>query len=128
VAHPRDKNFSKKFAFRMSIKRHMSNLSRNAQHLLTLGGLGSGVRGHTTALKAGDMARFDGKSADGKVEGSMDVKIINPHSNVDKVTHTKVEGKKHRDYEGAFTHIPTATVQNSRGTVFEAHHFTLQPK
>ncbi len=74
--------------------------------------------------KVGQTMRFNGKSADGKFEGSTDVKIVNPHSNADKVTHSKTG----RDYEGASTHIPTATVENPRnGTHFEAFHHTLQP-
>lgn len=74
----------------------------------------------------GQTVRFDGKSADGKVQGSMNVKIVDPHSNADKVTRTTTTGKKSRSYEGQHIHIPTATVENSRGTQFEAYHHTLK--
>jgi hypothetical protein len=76
---------------------------------------------------AGDSATISGKSADGKFEGTATVTIVNPHSNADRVTQTK--GK--RMYEGAVTHIPTATVtldRSKRGLPpleFEAHHHTL---
>ena len=91
-----------------------------------LGGPGSGPH------KAGDVVRFNGNAASGSVSGSMDVTVINPHSNADKVTSTKVEGKRTRQYEGANVHIPTATVEmdrSKRGLAplrFEAYHHTLQ--
>jgi len=59
-------------------------------------------------FSSGDDARFSGKSADGKVEGDMDVKVINPHHNAAAVTHTD---KKGREYEGAFTHIRQVEVE-----------------
>lgn len=91
--------------------------------LETLGGPGSGPH------KAGDTVRFNGKSADGKVDGSMTVKIVNPHSNADKVTQTDTKG---RQYAGASRHIPTATVEVDRSKrglppiQFEAYHHTLK--
>jgi hypothetical protein len=70
----------------------------------------------------GQKVRFDGKSADGNVIGSMPVMIVDPHSNAHLVTQTK--GK--RQYEGANRHLPTATVVNERGRQFEAYHHTLR--
>lgn len=83
---------------------------------------------------AGETVRFDGASADGKFSGFTDVKIINPHSNADKVTHTEGKGKKARDYEGGNRHIATATVERPAykdrpALRFEAYHYTLgKPK
>lgn len=74
----------------------------------------------------GQTVRFDGKSADDKVTGSMDVTIVNPHSNKDKVTDVKGTGNRARAYEGANRHLPTATVKSARGTQFEAFHHTLK--
>lgn len=83
--------------------------------------------------KEGDSARFSGHSADGTTSGDMDVKIINPHSNAHKITHTDKSG---RHYENSHTHIATATVERPARTGgfkspakrFEAHHHTLQRK
>jgi len=81
---------------------------------------------HGNQWKEGDSARFEGDSPDGKIMGGgMPVTIVNPHSNADKVTNTDKRG---RQYEGAFRHLPTATVKNSRGTVFEAYHHQLSVK
>jgi hypothetical protein len=82
-------------------------------------------RGNKNAAKyeSGQKVKFEGKSADGSTSGMFEVEVVNPHSNADKVTHTDNRG---RMYEGAFSHIPTATVKNTRsGKVFEAHHYTL---
>lgn len=77
-----------------------------------------------TAFIAGETVRFDGKAADGTVEGFMDVTVVDPHSNRSKVTHV-TRGKP---YAGAFSHLPTARVRNQRGREFEAHHHTLRKK
>lgn len=82
--------------------------------------------GNKNAAKftTGQTVRFDGRAADGRAEGMFEVEIVNPHSNSDKVTHTDNRG---RQWAGAFTHLPTATVKNKRsGNVFEAHHYTLR--
>jgi hypothetical protein len=79
---------------------------------------------------AGDMVKFNGESADGKFSGLFPVKVINPHSNADKVSHTDKSG---RMYEGAFRHLPTATVERGErkgnfpvpARQFEAYHHTL---
>jgi hypothetical protein len=78
---------------------------------------------------AGGRARFDGKSADGKVTGSMDVTVLDPHSNAHEVAQTTGKGKHVRQYDkDGHRHLPTATVKSDRGTIFEAYHHTLQAK
>jgi hypothetical protein len=87
-------------------------------------------KGPEGRFSAGDMARFSGKAADGTISGDLDVKVVNPWSNKDKVTHTDKSG---RAYEGANAHIPTASVERpeSKGAFprpakqFEAYHHTL---
>jgi hypothetical protein len=83
-------------------------------------------------FKAGDEVKFEGTAASPlTISGSFPVKIINPHSNSHKMTHYDNRG---RPYEGAFSHIPTATVERperkgafpSPARQFEAHHFTLR--
>jgi hypothetical protein len=79
---------------------------------------------------AGDSARFNGEAADKSVSGSMDVKVTNPWSNKHLVTSTDSRGQP---YEGAYAHIPTATVERPARTgsfpapakQFEAYHHTL---
>ena len=90
----------------------------------------SNPEGHNQ-FTAGQVVRFAGKSADGKVIGAMDVKIINPHSNADQVGHTEGKGSKAREYnKDGSRHIPTATVERPAQSdrpakQFEAHHFAL---
>lgn len=81
---------------------------------------------HGNQFSEGQTVRFDGKSADDKVNGFMDVKVINTHSNKDKVDRVEGKGRRARIYdkEGR-QHLPTATVENSRGKQFEAYHHTL---
>jgi hypothetical protein len=84
---------------------------------------------------AGDSARFSGQSADGAVSGDMDVKVINPWSNKERVTSTDNRGQP---YEGAHQHIPTATVERAAykssisgeraAKQFEAYHHTLSKR
>ena len=76
---------------------------------------------------AGDVVRFEGDAADKSVIGSMDVTVVDPHSNRAKITHVTT-GKRPRAYEGATSHIPTARVRNQRGREFEAYHHTLRKK
>lgn len=71
----------------------------------------------------GQRVKFDGTSADGRVTGVMPVTIVDPHSNASAVTYTDKRG---REYEGARSHLPTATVRNDRGTTFEASHYSLK--
>lgn len=82
-------------------------------------------------FQAGQSVRFNGESADRTVTGSLPVKVVNPWSNRDKVTHTDNRGQP---YEGAGMHIPTATVERAAGKSaldkrparqFEAYHHTL---
>jgi hypothetical protein len=78
-------------------------------------------------LKAGQKMRFSGRAVNGVIEGDMPVSVVNPHSNAAKVTHVKGG----REYEGAFTHIRTATVERPAykerpAKQFEAHHHTLK--
>jgi hypothetical protein len=75
---------------------------------------------------AGKTMRFNGRSVKGDVEGSMPVRVVNPHSNAHLVTHTKGG----REYEGAYTHLRTATVERPAhkerpARQFEAYHHTL---
>ena len=70
--------------------------------------------------------RFNGKSADGTVEGSLPVEVVNPHSNAAAVTTTK--GGRSYEADGS-RHLPTATVRNPRtGKVFEAFEHSLTPE
>lgn len=79
---------------------------------------------------AGDSARFEGKSADNTFEGGTNVKVVNPWSNKDKVTHTDARGQP---YKGAYPHMATATVERPArqgafpvaAKQFEAFHHTL---
>jgi len=93
-----------------------------------------GVPGKGNQFTSGQTVRFEGASADGKVSGGMDVKVINPHSNSHLVTHTEGKGKNLRMYEGGIRHIPTVTVERPASTgsfprpakQFEAYEHTLQ--
>ncbi|MCR4301806.1 MAG: hypothetical protein NUV51_09365 [Sulfuricaulis sp.] len=104
----------------------------NPYHDPTSGEFTSGTGSGVTGFSKDAPAQFDGNSADGKFRGSGRVKIVNPHSNADKVTHTKVSGKRTRQYEGASVHIPTATVEMDRSKrglpplQFEAFHHELR--
>jgi len=82
---------------------------------------------HGNQYVTGQSVRFDGRSADDRVTGSMPVEIVNPHSNAHLVASVTGKGKRQRAYdkEGR-QHMPTATVKSSRGTVFEAYHHTLK--
>jgi hypothetical protein len=94
----------------------------------TLGDV-AGHEFHGNQFTTGGSANFNGKSADGKFEGSAKVTIVDPHSNASLVTNTDKRG---RQYEGATTHIPTATVEMDRSKRglpplrFEAPHHTLK--
>lgn len=91
-------------------------------------------RDPANAFAAGDSARFSGQSADRSVSGEMDVKVVDPWSNKNKVTHSDKSGTP---YEGASRHLPTARVerpeQKHMGQMrpakqFEAYHHTLSKK
>ena len=74
----------------------------------------------------GQLVRFDGKSADDKVNESLDVTIINPHSNAQLVASISGSGEKFRAYDTqGHRHVAMATVENSRGKIFEAYHHSL---
>lgn len=86
----------------------------------------------------GGSARFEGKAADGTVEGGFDVKIIDPHSNAHEVGKTEGKGKKARMYDkNGYSHIPMALVERPEqkrlsGEIrpakqFQAYHHTLRP-
>lgn len=78
-----------------------------------------------TKFAPGETVRFDGNAADGSiVGGSMDVTILDPHSNRAAVTQV-TKGRKPQAYSGAGRHLPTARVRNARGREFEAFHHTL---
>lgn len=63
-------------------------------------------------LKAGQSAKFNGKAFDGTVEGTFDVKIIDPHVNKDEVDKIEGKGKRQRMYnkEGR-SHLAVALVE-----------------
>lgn len=77
-------------------------------------------------FKPGDKVRVDGTAINNTFSGNAEMEIVNPHANRDQVTHTT--GK--REYNGAYHHIPTATVKNPRnGKVHEVyHHILSKPK
>jgi hypothetical protein len=82
-------------------------------------------------LNRGQTVKFDGTSADGKVSGFMEVRVIDPHSNADKVAHVEGKGSGAREInKDGSRHIATATVERpARGDrpakQFEAFVHTL---
>jgi hypothetical protein len=83
-------------------------------------------RKKTPALAPGDVVRFDGASPDGKVNGSMDVVIVDPHVNRADVGKT-IDGREYgRDGK---RHLGIALVERDRKgekKQFRAYHRQLQ--
>lgn len=112
---------------RMKNSQGISTLKPQAEEVVT-----EAKRKHTE-YHEGETVRFSGQAADGSTSGDMDVKVVNPHSNKHKITHTDKSG---RHYEGSHSHIPTATVERparlgmspAPARNFEAHHHTLSKK
>jgi hypothetical protein len=106
----------------------------NVAGALLMKGDVAGHEFHGNQFSEGQGVRFEGNSADGKVSGGMDVKVINPHSNASLVVRTEGTGKHARQYDAqGHQHIPTATVERPARTgsfptpakQFEAFHHTL---
>lgn len=92
---------------------------------------------HDHSYKAGQKVRFEGSAVDSTVSGSMDVHIVDPHSNRYEVAKIEGKGKKARAYDKhGHSHLPKALVERPEqktlsGEIrpakrFEVHHHTLR--